>query len=94
MSESVEKYGYLGGWDYRVVRTSGVVNGVPWTNLSIHDVYYDKKGNPAGCTKNAITVVTDESIDDLREQLYMMARAFDKPILDYAYFEERAKQKG
>lgn len=79
-----------GVWNYRLVRKVGEFHSMPWKYLGIHEVYYDKGGIPRACTKEPISVGSDDSIEDIREQLRMMGYALDKPILEYSYFEELA----
>jgi len=45
---------------------------------AIHEVYYD----PIGYTKDPIDVVAD-TVEDLKDVLFKMAKAFSQPVLEY-----------
>lgn len=59
-------------WNYRIIRDKDGVYG-------IHEVYY-KKGK-IDMWSDAMTPL-GESIDELKEDLDMMAEAFKKPVLE------------
>ena len=54
--------------------------------LAIHEVYYDKKGNPESVTRQMISIMGEEGKDSLKSikwTLKEMTKALKKPILDY-----------
>lgn len=65
-------------WNYRVLRYSD-------GSLGIHEVYYDEGGKPSMCTVDGVSGA-GEDIDELRRDLKLMAKALEKPILEYEYF--------
>jgi hypothetical protein len=51
--------------------------GLSW---GIHEVYYDEDGNPNGYTERALSPF-GESLEELKNDLLYMLKAFEKPIL-------------
>jgi len=88
-------------WNYRVMRhKAGQLEENPdlkWDEyLAIHEVYYDKKGNPDSITKEPIKVVGDDGEDafsSIKWILKEMTKALDKPILDYDTLKEIEKNE-
>ncbi len=67
-------------WNYRVLATDFKrPNGESEIELAVHEVYYDKEGNPNGYTKEK--TVNGESTKSLRWSLNKMKDALKKPIL-------------
>jgi len=64
------------GWNHRILAHKQ--NGEVY--LSLHEVFYNKKGKPDGYTLNPITVV-GESLKSIKWTLKMMKKCSNKPIL-------------
>jgi len=64
------------GWNHRILahKHKGKVY------LSLHEVFYDKKGKPDGYTENPITVV-GEDLKSIKWTLKKMKQCSKKPIL-------------
>lgn len=86
-------------WNYRILRHVDPApsrmetlypNGIIW--YGIHEVYYDEQGTPHSCSVNEMEL-KGESAVDIAQDMKLMALAFDKPILEYSYFEEKGKEK-
>lgn len=78
-------------WDYRVIRhKEPFYEGGEF--LEIHEVYYDKHGNPEDITEDGVSV-GGESIESLTQTLEDMRRALVMPILDYEIFPKRENSK-
>jgi len=78
----------LGGnmtWNHRVIRKEYPEAALDKVFYQIHEVYYDKEGNPELVTKEPIRFM-EISTDELRETLERVLRALDKPVLDYSSF--------
>ena len=75
-------------WNHRVIRTVEPDGAV---FLGIHWVFYLEDGTPDAVTQDAVGV-GGENRDELIETLDRMRRCLEKPILEMAYFDERAKQ--
>ena len=74
-------------WNYRIIKT--ITNGVFGTehiSYAIHEVYYDKDGNPNACSQNAIAPYGEDSVDSLKADFELMKKAFEKPVLDMILF--------
>lgn len=67
-------------WNYRVMRHVAPTSGEVWH--AIHEVYYDEAGNPSSWTADEIWPV-GETPEELRECLEAMAKAMEKPVLEY-----------
>lgn len=63
------------GWDYRVMRYA---NG----KMGIHEVYSGDSEKPAFCTAEAVSL-EGASLEELREELELMAQALALPALDF-----------
>ena len=68
-------------WNYRVVKRI-------WNHKYLHEpkqlfdiceVYYDKNGDIDYMTDS---LITEESLDDLRKTLHRMLESLDKPVID------------
>lgn len=73
-------------WNYRVLkrvvqplRESG---SEPEDMYGIHECYYDSKGKLYSFSADPIPVVAN-TLEDLKDNLDRMARAFSSPVLDY-----------
>ena len=75
-------------WNHRVIRT---VEPDGTEFLGIHEVFYLEDGTPDVVTQNAVRV-GGENRDELIETLDRMRRCLERPIIEMAYFDERAKQ--
>jgi hypothetical protein len=64
-------------FDYRVVRRG--------REFAIHEVFYDRNGNPTSCTEDALSPAT-LSVEDLKHELEKMLEATERPSLDYKIF--------
>ncbi len=68
-------------WNHRLIkRTDGLE-----VFYSIHEVFYDDRGNPESCTQNAVGVC-GESKAEILETLQLMERALSMPTLNYEDF--------
>lgn len=69
-------------WNYRVLTTEyqGVVE------YSLHEVYYNEKGEPTSCTVEPVTPYSSEGLEDFKLSMQLMMYAFDKPVLKYEDF--------
>jgi hypothetical protein len=65
----------LNTWNYRVI----VKNG----RYAIHEVYYDKEGEPWTCTEDPVCPEA-ETLDALREDMEYYRLALERPVLEYA----------
>lgn len=82
-------------WNARIVKKKA-----HWVKLSngkkmwipaiygIHEVYYNKRGKPDGCTIDAMDI-TGESVEDCKVLFDLYAKAFDKSVLKYEDFGRR-----
>jgi hypothetical protein len=75
-------------WNYRVLRT--IINGEE--TFAIHEVYYDKNGNPDSCTKRA-SEPFGENLKELRSDMDRMLEAFSQPVLEYSMFCSKEANK-
>lgn len=71
-------------WNYRVVKSS--VNGE--TLYAVHEAFYKESLEPDSITENPITIYA-ESLEGLRQNLELILKALDKPILDYDSFKDK-----
>lgn len=69
-------------WNYRIIKET--INNT--IHYSIHEVYYDENGAPSFFSENPITPY-GEYLDDLKKDLQLMLKAFDKPVLDASIFK-------
>jgi hypothetical protein len=78
-------------WNFRVLRhlspPIGAVEQEP--TFAIHEVYFDKgkEATPHSCATGSVTLSSD-NVDGLRWMLEQMAKALDKPIIDYDSFQQ------
>lgn len=77
-------------WDYRVLAKE--YKGFNETEIlfGIHEVYYNDDGEPDMCTEDAVAVIGD-NLAELVQTLDWMRKAFLRPILSSADFEEGGK---
>ena len=70
-------------WNYRIMRRNGIdLCGVEYEWFELHEVYYDSDGKVDGYTIDAIAPGGDD-INELKENLFQMMKAFNKPILEF-----------
>lgn len=74
-------------WNYRILRK--VYEGEE--HFSLHEVYYDDDSNPNACSIDPVSPF-GETPEELKKDLELMIRAFDKPIMDYDFFENLSKE--
>lgn len=72
-------------WDYRILRTDHPSGEI---TFGIHEVYYDSEGKPNACSVDPMDP-HGETVEELREDINAMLKAFDKPVLDYSLFGEK-----
>lgn len=72
----IEEMLFGGGWNYRVL-----TDGEQWW---VAEVYYDKDGNPTGCTDGEGILTEWETEDELHATILHVVEAFAKPVLDVA----------
>ena len=80
----------MGHWNHRVVRRVYKVEGFPdEVSYSIHEAFYGLKGgvDKPSITDNPVDPY-GETLEELREELQLMLRALDAPVLDYKTEEE------
>ena len=71
-------------WNHRIVKRS--YTNPKWDDTySIHEAHYDEDGPAHSITEEAI-VPSGETPEELKEELEMMLKAFDEPILNYEDF--------
>ena len=83
-------------WNYRVVYHPPSKYKVGETEfdreeyLAIHEVYYDKDGNPDSITRDEIITGDEgkESLKSIKWVLKQMLKSIDKPILNDKDFSE------
>ena len=89
-------------WNYRVVyhpSSTYKVGEVEFEReeyVAIHEVHYDKDGNPELVTEEARNIIGDEGSDSLisiKWTLDKMLEALQKPILDYETLKPIEKEK-
>lgn len=69
-------------WNYRVIEHKNL-DGTSW--FAIHEVYYDKDGNPEFCSEGP-TSPHGEDMESITTELEYMSAALTKPTLPYSYF--------
>jgi hypothetical protein len=73
-------------WNYRVVRSTVLHQGVRYESYAIHEAHYDTPIEaPHSVSMTAMTTSFD-SVDDLRDGLTRMLASLDKPVLNYEDF--------
>lgn len=76
----------MGTWNYRVVRSTTLHDGVRYESYAIHEAHYDKPdGPPRVISVNPMTTSFDD-VDELRNGLTRMLASLDKPVLNYDDF--------
>ena len=65
-------------WNYRVIRHKEPDGEYYY---QVHEVYYDNQGEINGWSTNA-SIVYGDSYQDLRHDMLMHRKAFDKPVLE------------
>lgn len=73
-------------WNYRVVRRACQTQRGPEYYYGIHSVYYTKLV-PTSVTMEP-SVPYGDTLEELREELEKMQKAFAKPVIDYDTLEE------
>lgn len=68
-------------WNYRVLRSFHTSGDYSEYAFTIHEVYYDKEGNPKSWSKNSIDP-HGTSMDELKSDMKMMSSALEKPVLE------------
>lgn len=76
-------------WNYRIIKS---IDEDGEASFGIHEVYYDESKNPHSCTAEPI-VLAAESLDDLKKDLKLMQKAFEKPVLEMFYFDNLEKNQ-
>ena len=71
-------------WNYRVVEEE--FENEPY--YYIKEVYYDKDGNPELLTEDPVQL-DGESVKEIMDDLKLIMKAFQKPILNYDNKNER-----
>lgn len=72
-------------WNYRVIERDYPDGS---KGLGIHEVYYDKEGNPQYCSDKAIAAYGEDK-DSLSTDLQHMIDALSKPTLLFSDFIKR-----
>ena len=65
-------------WNFRAVKKAYMGETV----YGVHEVYYDKDGNPEAVTVDPVGI-TGDSFDELRKEAVHYIRALCLPVLDY-----------
>ena len=76
-------------WNYRIIKS---IDEDGEASFGIHEVYYDDSNKPHSCTTEPI-VFAAESLDDLKKDLKLMQKAFEKPVLEMLYFDNLEKNQ-
>jgi hypothetical protein len=74
-------------WNYRIVKSFGKVPE-PWELYEIHEVYYNKKGEPDSQTTNDVSPAGETHEDFLSSWVKYQA-AFTEPILNFDWDNEK-----
>lgn len=85
-------------WNYRILKhvddagifKSHYPNGIIW--YGIHEVYYDKNGEPELCSSDPVKVL-QEDLEFIKTDLKMMLKATSKPVLNYSLFKDKEKNE-
>lgn len=75
-------------WNYRVLKHTHLNN--EW--VGIHEVYYDDNGEPNACSTDP-TSPYGETEQELQNDLDLMKKAFEKPVMYYSFFEDLSNKK-
>jgi hypothetical protein len=76
----------MNSWNYRVIRSTFIAQGVRYESYAVHEAYYDTPiESPHSIMERPVTTSFD-SVDDLREGLTKMLASLDKPVLNYEDF--------
>jgi hypothetical protein len=77
-------------WNYRKVRTdlSGLCGQDGNETVGIHSVYYDEDGTPEYVTVSPLKLEA-ESEKELKQMVYRMQVALEKPTLNYENFTKK-----
>lgn len=67
-------------WNYRIIKHTSGKFGIVEDYYEIHEVYYHKSGDIHVWSKDSIDA-HGADIEELKQDLYMMLEAFNKPIL-------------
>jgi len=70
-------------WNYRVIKSMDK-NGEAF--FGIHEVYYEDNNVPKSCTVEPVSLAA-ESLEDLKADLNLIAKSFNKPVLEMLYFD-------
>lgn len=65
-------------WDYRVLRH---LDG----SVAVYEVYYNDASEPVSSVETPADVSAD-TLEELRKEVEHMARALERPVLEYASF--------
>jgi hypothetical protein len=76
-------------WNYRVLKRRHSDDEVTY---GIHEVYYDKQGNPSFCSTNPMEPF-GSTFKDLNLDFSLMRKAFKLPVLNYQDFISDKKNK-
>lgn len=71
-------------WNYRIMKRK---NSEGDYDFGIYEVYYDDNGKVKGWTEDSMTPVCSSS-DDLKYEMKVMMRAFEKDTLEYVEEEK------
>lgn len=71
-------------WNYRVIRN---VDNDDNEWFTIHEVYYNDKGEPDGVTANPVSLF-GETDGELQSSLMKMLDATNLPVIDMAVFDK------
>lgn len=66
-------------WNYRVMKRENAQGQI---GFGIYEVFYDDNGEIKSWTENSLTPVCD-SEEDLKEEMKIMMKAFEKETLTY-----------
>jgi hypothetical protein len=75
-------------WNYRIIKSIDK-NGEPF--FGIHEVYYDDNNVPKSCTAEPTSLIS-ESVEGLKADLNLIAKVFDKPVLEMLYFDKLSEE--
>lgn len=75
-------------WNYRILRrVSKVGNDYEDISHAIHEVFYDKHGQPDSATAYPV-YPHGETVDDMLDDIDRYMEALKKPVLDYDTLQE------
>lgn len=69
-------------WNYRIVREDIMFKGKADSVFSIKEVYYDEEMNPDSYANKKV-LIGCSSAEDLKLEFDLVAKAFEKPILEF-----------